>query len=194
MMRKGSVLVFGLIAIVAIGIILIFSGIGTYNKLVAQDEAVQTASSQIDNQLQRRNDLIPNLVETVKGYAAHEEEIFTSIAESRSKLAGAGSMGEKADASQELSGALSRLLVVAENYPELKANENFRQLADELAGTENRIAVARMEYNETARGFNTAIKRFPAVIFSGIFGFERYDYFEASEGAEKPPEVNFQRD
>jgi LemA protein len=190
-MKKGSVVVIGLIAIVAIGIILIFSGIGTYNKLVAQDEKVQTALSQIDNQLQRRNDLIPNLVETVKGYAAHEEEIFTSIAQSRAKLAGAGSMEEKADASQELSGALNRLLVVAENYPELKANENFRQLADELAGTENRIAVARMEYNEAARSFNTEIKRFPTVIFSGIFGFERYDYFEAAEGAEKAPEVKF---
>ena len=103
-------------------------------------------------------------------------------------------MEEKADASQELSGALNRLLVVAENYPELKANENFRQLADELAGTENRIAVARMEYNEAARSFNTEIKRFPTVIFSGIFGFERYDYFEAAEGAEKAPEVNFQKD
>jgi len=193
-MKKGSAVVIGLIVIVAIGIILIFSGIGTYNKLVAQDEKVQTALSQIDNQLQRRNDLIPNLVETVKGYAAHEEEIFTSIAQSRAKLAGAGSMEEKADASQELSGALNRLLVVAENYPELKANENFRQLADELAGTENRIAVARMEYNEAARSFNTEIKRFPTVIFSGIFGFERYDYFEAAEGAEKAPEVNFQKD
>lgn len=190
-MKKGSVLIYGLILVVVIGIILIFSGVGTYNRLVAQDEEVQTALSQIDNQLQRRNDLIPNLVETVKGYASHEEEIFTSIAESRSKLAGAGSMEEKADASQELSGALSRLLVVAENYPELKANENFRQLADELAGTENRIGIARMEYNETVRSFNTAIKRFPAVIFAGIFGFERYDYFEAAEGAEKVPEVKF---
>jgi len=192
--KKGSLLVFGLVAIVAIAIILIFSGISTYNKLVAQDEAVQTALSQIDNQLQRRNDLIPNLVETVKGYAAHEEGIFTSIAESRSKLAGAGSMEEKADASSDLSNALSRLLVVAENYPELKANENFRQLADGLEGTENRIGIARMEYNETVRGYNTAIKRFPTVIFAGIFGFDRYDYFEAAEGAEKAPDVNFQRD
>ncbi len=190
-MKKGSLLIYGLVAIVVIAIVLIFSGIGTYNKLVAQDEEVQTALSQIDNQLQRRNDLIPNLVETVKGYAAHEEEIFTSIAESRSKLAGAGSMGEKADASSDLSNALSRLLVVAENYPELKANENFRQLADGLEGTENRIGIARMEYNNTVRDYNTAIKRFPTVIFAGIFGFDRYDYFEAAEGADKAPEVKF---
>ncbi len=190
-MKKGSVLIFGLIAIVAISIILIVSGITTYNKLVSQNEEVQTALSQIDNQLQRRNDLIPNLVETVKGYAAHEEEIFTSIAESRSKLAGAGTMEEKADASSDLSNALSRLLVVAENYPELKANENFRQLADELAGTENRIGIARMEYNETVKAYNTAIKKFPTVIFAGIFGFERYEYFEADEGAQKAPEVKF---
>lgn len=184
-------MIFGLIAIVAISIILIVSGITTYNKLVSQNEEVQTALSQIDNQLQRRNDLIPNLVETVKGYAAHEEEIFTSIAESRSKLAGAGTMEEKADASSDLSNALSRLLVVAENYPELKANENFRQLADELAGTENRIGIARMEYNETVKAYNTAIKKFPTVIFAGIFGFERYEYFEADEGAQKAPEVKF---
>lgn len=190
-MKKGSVLIFGLIAIVAISIILIVSGITTYNKLVSQNEEVQTALSQIDNQLQRRNDLIPNLVETVKGYAAHEEEIFTSIAESRSKLAGAGTMEEKADASSDLSNALSRLLVVAENYPELKANENFRQLADELAGTENRIGIARMEYNETVKAYNTAIKKFPTVIFAGIFGFERYEYFEADEGAQKAHEVKF---
>ena len=190
-MKKGSVLIFGLIAIVAISIILIVSGITTYNKLVSQNEEVQTALSQIDNQLQRRNDLIPNLVETVKGYASHEEEIFTSIAESRSKLAGAGTMEEKADASSDLSNALSRLLVVAENYPELKANENFRQLADELAGTENRIGITRMEYNETVKAYNTAIKKFPTVIFAGIFGFERYEYFEADEGAQKAPEVKF---
>lgn len=190
-MKKGSVLIFGLIAIVAISIILIISGVSTYNRLVSQNEEVQTALSQIDNQLQRRNDLIPNLVETVKGYASHEEEIFTSIAESRSKLAGAGTMEDKAEASSDLSNALSRLLVVAENYPELKANENFRQLADELAGTENRIGIARMEYNETVKEYNTAIKKFPTVIFAGIFGFERYEYFEADEGAQKAPEVKF---
>ena len=188
-MKKGSILVYGLIAVVAIGVILIFSGIGAYNKLVAQNEGVQTALSQIDNQLQRRNDLIPNLVETVKGYAAHEEEIFTSIAESRAKLAGASSFEDKATASEELSGALSRLLVVAENYPELKANESFRTLTDNLENTENRIAIARMEYNNSAREFNTAIKKFPTVIFAGIFGFDSYDYFEASEGAREVPKV-----
>lgn len=188
-MKRGSLLVFALIAIVVVSIILIFSGISTYNRLVSLDEEVQTALSEIDNQLQRRNDLIPNLVETVKGYAAHEEEIFTSIAESRSRLIGAGTMEEKADASSDLSGALSRLLVVAENYPELKANENFRYLSDELVGTENRITKARMNYNEAVRAYNMAIKRFPGVIFAGIFGFDGYDYFEAAEGAQKVPEV-----
>lgn len=190
-MKKGSGIVIALVIVIAIAVILIFSGIGTYNKLVAQNESVQTALSQIDNQLQRRNDLIPNLVETVKGYAAHEEEIFTSIAESRAKLAGAATVDEKADASSELSGALSRLLVVAENYPDLKANQNFQQLTDELAGTENRLAIARMDYNDEVRAFNTSIKKFPTVIFAGIFGFDSYDYFEADESAREVPKVNF---
>jgi LemA protein len=190
-MKKGSIVIIALVVIVVVAIMLIFSGISTYNNLVAQNEIVQTALSQIDNQLQRRNDLIPNLVETVKGYAAHEEEIFTSIAESRSKLAGASTVEEKANANSELSGALSRLLVIAENYPELKANENFRELTYELSGTENRIAIARMDYNEAARKFNTAIKKFPTVIFAGIFGFESYDYFEADESARNVPEVKF---
>lgn len=187
-MKKGTIILILIIAVLAVVILL---AVSSYNRLVALSEDVETALSQIDNQLQRRNDLIPNLVNTVKGYAAHEEEIFTRIADARSRLIGAGSLEEKAEASEELSGALSRLLAIAENYPELKANENFRQLADELAGTENRIATARRDYNNAARVYNTTIRRFPTVIIANIFGFERYEYFEADESARQAPEVNF---
>jgi len=187
-MKKGTII---LILIIAVLAVVILPAASSYNRLVALSEDVETALSQIDNQLQRRNDLIPNLVNTVKGYAAHEEEIFTRIADARSRLIGAGSLEEKAEASEELSGALSRLLAIAENYPELKANENFRQLADELAGTENRIATARRDYNNAARVYNTTIRRFPTVIIANIFGFERYEYFEADESARQAPEVNF---
>jgi len=187
-MKKGTII---LIIIIAVLAVVILPAVSSYNRLVALSEDVETALSQIDNQLQRRNDLIPNLVNTVKGYAAHEEEIFTRIADARSRLIGAGSLEEKAEASEELSGALSRLLAIAENYPELKANENFRQLADELAGTENRIATARRDYNNAARVYNTTIRRFPTVIIANIFGFERYEYFEADESARQAPEVNF---
>lgn len=187
-MKKGFI---ALIVIGVIVLILIFSGVSAYNGLVAKSENVETELSQIDNQLQRRNDLIPNLVETVKGYAAHEQEIFTNVAEARAKLAGSSSMGERAEASSELTSALGRLIAIAENYPQLKANENFKQLSDELAGTENRIATARMYYNEAARDYNTTIRKFPTVIIANMFGFEKYDYFEASEGAQNVPQVNF---
>lgn len=192
-MKKGSILIIGLVAIVIIAIIFVASGVGTYNRLVSLNEKVKTSLSQIDNQLQRRNDLIPNLVETVKGYAAHEEEVFTKIAESRSKLAGASSIEDRANASSELSGALSRLLVIAENYPELKANENFRQLTDNLEGTENRLAIARMDYNNIAREYNTEIKKFPTVIMARLFGFDEYEYFEADESAREAPKVDFSK-
>lgn len=192
-MRKGSFLVIGLVAIVIIAIIFIMSGVGSYNRLVSLNEKVKTALSQIDNQLQRRNDLIPNVVETVKGYAAHEEEVFTKIAESRSKLAGATSIEDRANASSELSGAISRLLVIAENYPELKANENFQQLMDNLENTENRLAISRMDYNNITREYNTAIKKFPTVIMANLFGFDEYDYFEADEGAREAPKVDFSK-
>lgn len=187
-MKKGMIVI---IVLLVIAVIFVFSSIGSYNGLVSRHEGVETALSQIDNQLQRRNDLIPNLVNTVKGYAQHEEEIFTNVAEARSKLAGAGTVSDRAEADNELSGALSRLLAITENYPDLKANENFRQLADELAGTENRIAVARMNYNDEARGYNTAIRRFPTVILANMFGFEKADYFEAAEGADQVPNVQF---
>lgn len=178
--------------IVGIGIVLVLLFIWVingYNGLVAKNESVQTALSQIDNQLQRRNDLIPNLVETVKKYAAHESEVFTQVAEARSKLAGAATVEDMAQADAEVTSALSRLLAIAENYPELKANQNFIQLQDELAGTENRIAVARRDYNEVARDYNTSIRRFPTNIIAGMFGFERVEYFEASEDARRAPDV-----
>ena len=185
-MKKSAVV---LIVIIVIVLILLFSMVGSYNSLVNKSEAVKTAYSQIDNQLQRRNDLIPNLVATVKRYAEHETEVFTNVAEARSKLAGAATISETAEADAQMTGALSRLLALAERYPDLKANTNFIQLQDELAGTENRIATARRDYNEAARVYNTSIRRFPTNIIANIFGFERVDYFEASEGAREVPDV-----
>lgn len=184
----------GLIIILAIVLIVVFIGgsvVSRYNQLVTLDEQVNMSLSQIDNQLQRRNDLIPNLVETVKGFAAQESEIFNNVAEARSKLIGATGVTDRAEADSELSGSLSRLLAISESYPELKSDANFRQLSDELAGTENRISVARMDYNTTANAYNDVVRKFPMNIFAGVFGFEKVDYFEATEGAENVPSVNF---
>lgn len=187
-MKKGLIII---IAVVVVIMMLAGSVIGRYNSLVTLNEDVQEARSQIDNQLQRRNDLIPNLVETVKGFASQEKEIFQSVSDARSKLIGATGVQEQADADAELSGALSRLLAISEAYPELKSDANFRQLSDELAGTENRIAVARQDYNAVAKNYNSQTKKFPMNIFAGMFGFDPVTYFEASEGAEEVPEVNF---
>ena len=165
--------------------------VGIYNRLVGQNEEVNKAWAQVQNVLQRRADLIPNLVETVKGYASHEKQVFESVAEARSRLAGAASPREAAAANAGLTSALGRLLAIAENYPTLKANENFIRLQDELAGTENRIAVERMRYNEAVRAFNTMIKRFPAKFLAGLFGFGPREYFEAEEGAKEVPKVKF---
>ncbi|RJE48201.1 MULTISPECIES: LemA family protein [unclassified Dehalobacter] len=186
---KKTAIVLGIILI----LIMIMGGslIGSYNSLVTADENVKSKWSQVENQLQRRTDLIPNLVATVKGYAAHENEVFTAIADARSKLAGAQTINEKVAADDELSSALSRLLVIVENYPDLKANQNFIALQDELAGTENRLTIARQDYNEAVQTFNTSIKRFPKNIIAGMFNFESYTYYEAEEGAEKAPVVNF---
>ena len=162
-----------------------------YNQLVGQGESVDAAWSEVDNQLQRRNDLIPNLVATVKGFAEHEEEVLTKVTEARSRVAGGGTPAEKMAASNELSGALARLLVVAEQYPNLKADQNFLRLQDELAGTENRLSVARMRYNEAARGYNTTAKSFPTLITARIFGFKERPYFEAPAGAKEAPKVEF---
>jgi len=179
----------GLGIAVAILLIIAIWAISTYNGLVEKSETVKNYMSQIDNQLQRRNDLIPNLVNTVKNYAAQELEVYTNISNARAKLAGASTVSEKAEADAEISGALARLLVISESYPQLKSNANFIQLQDELAGTENRIANARRDYNKVAQEFNTSIRRFPTSIFARIFGFEQVDYFEASSSAKETPNV-----
>jgi len=183
---------FGPIAII-IGILVILAVmlVPKYNTLVGLEEDVDKSYSQIENQLQRRMDLIPNLVESVKGFAKHEEKVLGDIADARSRLAGANTPEEQATANDELSGALSRLLVVVENYPELKADANFRQLMDELAGTENRIGVARMDYNDTVSEYNRNVRRFPGSLVAGIFGFDEKEYFKAAAGAQEAPKVDF---
>ncbi len=186
---KKSLIVLIVVVVMAVGLVgYVF---GMYNNLVAAEENVNSMWSQVDNQLQRRADLIPNLVETVKGYAAHEQAVFDSVNEARSKLLSAGSVGDAAQANQELTGALGRLLAISEAYPELKADANFRSLQDELAGTENRIAVARMDYNNAVKSYNTKIRRFPTSTVSGMFGFEQKQYFQAEEGAKEVPKVDF---
>ena len=166
--------------------------VGQRNRLVTLEEQVDAAWSEIDNQLQRRSDLIPNLVATVQGIADQEQEVFGQIAEARARLAGAQTVGETAESYGELQGALSRLLVIVENYPVLRSNENFMRLQDELAGTENRIAVARQRYNETVRQFNTRIRLFPTSIVANRLGLEQKEYFEIPESARQVPRVNFE--
>lgn len=164
----------------------------SYNRLVGLREAIDGAWAQVENQLQRRNDLIPNLIEVTKGYAKHEKEIFEAVANARSRLIGAGSSRDEAiAASGELSGALSRLLAIAERYPDLKADQQFARLSDELAGTENRIATERRRYNEVVQEYNTLVKTFPAVITAKALGFDAQKYFEAPEAAKQVPQVKF---
>jgi LemA protein len=162
-----------------------------YNGLVTERESVDKSWAQVENVLQRRGDLIPNLVETVKGYASHEKEVFEKVAEARGRLAGATTPQEASAANAGLTSALGRLLAISENYPDLKANENFIRLQDELAGSENRIATERMRYNETVRVYNTHLKSFPANLIAGFFGFKEKDYFEAEAGAKEVPKVKF---
>jgi LemA protein len=164
----------------------------SYNQLTAQEEAIKGAWGEVQNQLQRRNDLVPNLVETVKGVAAQEKEIFTRIAESRAKLAGARTPEETIAAANEQSSALARLLVIVENYPTLRSNESFNRLMDELSGTENRLAVARKRYNDAILVYNTQRKQFPANITATVFGFSGdYPYYEAPKEATQVPRVDF---
>jgi LemA protein len=174
-----------------IALVVVLFSVSRYNSLVGMSEEVDGAWAQVQNQLQRRADLVPQLVETVKGAAAHEKEIIASVTSARAKLAGARDPKSAAAADQELSSALSRLLVVVEAYPQIKANENFLRLQDELAGTENRIATERKRYNDTVREYNATIKRFPSNLFAGMFGFDARQYFEATAGADRPPPIKF---
>ena len=165
----------------------------SYNRFTGSEEAIKAQWGQVQNQLQRRNDLIPNLVETVKGFAAQEKEIFTSIAASREKLAGARTPEDTMKAANEQSAALARLLVIVENYPQLKSDANFQRLMDELAGTENRISTERMRYNERVQEYNTLRRRFPSNVTAKMFGFKEYTYFEAPPASQQVPKVDFGR-
>ena len=185
----------GLIVLVVLVLIVLWFGntyIGHRNEMVRKNETIKAAWSQVDNVMQRRADLIPNLVETVKGFAAQEQTVFTNIANARAAMAGARTPQEKIAANGQLDSALSRLLVVVENYPQLKSNENFLRLQDELAGTENRIAVERKRYNDAIQDYNTYISLFPNNIVASMSGFTRNDaYFKADEGARQVPKVQF---
>ena len=191
--RMNSMGVIGIaVAILVLGAIFVAMYVrSTYNDLVQMDEGTRTAWSQVENQLQRRYDLIPNYVETVKGYAKQETTIFTEIANARARIGSAQTVPDKIAANNELSGALSRLLVVIENYPQLKSSENFMRLQDELAGTENRIATERMRYNDTVRTYNVRVRQFPTNIVATSFHFEPRPLFEAPAGAKVAPQVRF---
>ncbi|GGB02973.1 LemA family protein [Macrococcus hajekii] len=183
-----------IIAIIAVLAILGSMVMGPYNKLVSLEQDVNNAESNIDTNLQRRLDLIPNLVETVKGYAKHESDVFKNVADARSKLAGAtenGSPAEKAEANAEMTSALGRLIAISEAYPELKADTQFTGLRDELAGTENRIAIARRDYNDKVSEYNKVVKSFPMNLFAGIIGKHEKEYFKADSAAKDAPSVDF---
>lgn len=183
-----------LIAVIAVlGVILLgaVSLVGSYNGLVSMDEDVNGKWAQVENVVKRRADLIPNLVNTVQGFADQESEVLMGVTEARSKIQSAGSPSEYAEANEALTGAISRLNVVVESYPELKSNENFIRLQDELAGTENRIAVERGRYNESVQQYNSKIRKFPTSLMAGMFGFEQKEYFEISESDMENPEVKF---
>jgi LemA protein len=180
---------------VLITIVMVGAGVATsgcsYNTFVGQEEAIKTQWAQVENQLQRRNDLIPNLVETTKGIAQQEQDVFGRIAESRAKMAGATTPEQRIAAANEQSSALARLLVVVENYPQLRSSESFNRLMDELSGTENRISVERMRYNERVQEYNTLRRRFPSNVTASIFGFREHPLFDAPTAAEQVPRVNF---
>lgn len=184
---KTSLIVIGVLLIIFLPLI------GSYNSIIGLEQKVSAAQANIDTQLQRRSDLIPNLVETVKGYAAQEKTIFTDVANARARLAGTQTVTDRANADAELSSALSRLLVIVERYPDLKSNQNFKDLSVALEGTENRIGIARQDYNTAVNNYNTSIRRFPNSIISGMFGFSQKTYYKASQGAQEVPKVNFTR-
>ena len=183
--------------LIALGVVLLMivsSGaclVSRYNSLIEQEEAIAGRWAQVENVLQRRADLIPNLVSTVRGYADHEREVFTRVAEARSELLAARGPAEAAEANEGLTSALGRLMAISEAYPQLRADGSFQRLQDELAGTENRISVERMRYNEAVQAFNTSIRRFPNSLLAGMFGFDAKEYFEADAAAREVPEVSF---
>lgn len=198
-LKKG--LIIGGIVVVLVFLMYSFFA-GNYNKMVTLEENVSTAWSQVENVYQRRMDLIPNLVSTVKGYASHEKDLFTQITEARSKAGGVMNVSDEVlnnpesfarfqEAQANLGAAMQRLLVTVENYPDLKANENFLQLQSQLEGTENRIAVERRKFNQAAKEYNTVVRRFPASMIARMFGFERKAYFKATDGADAAPTVKF---
>jgi len=177
--------------VVAILLVIAMPIIGGYNKMVSLEQGVNVAEGNIDVQLKRRSDLIPNLVQTVKGYASQEKDIFIKVAEARAKLAGATNVADKAQADSELGGAVSRLLVIVEKYPDLQSSQNFRDLTVALEGTENRIGTARQDYNTNVNSYNTTIKKFPTNIIARIFGFGEKPVYKASESAKEVPKVDF---
>jgi len=184
-----------LIVVLVVALILVVAFysffVGNYNKFVKMDVGIKAAWAQVENQLQRRYDLIPNLVETVKGYAKQEKDVLVEVTNARAKVGGAGNIPDKIAANNQLTGALSRLMLVVEKYPDLKSNQNFLKLQDELAGTENRIAVERMRYNETVQVFNEAIRTFPANLLAGMYGFKEAAFFKVDEVAKAAPKVKF---
>ena len=187
-MKKSSI---GIMIVIAIIIILGLILMSNYNSIVSKSEDVDNKFATIDTYLQRRADLIPNLVNTVKGYTEQEQEIVKSITDAREKMVGATRVSEKAEANNELTSALNNLMVIVENYPDLKSSQNFIQLSDELAGTENRIATARRDYNEAVKDYNLKIKKFPTGIIANMFGFETKEYFQATEESQEVPNVQF---
>ncbi|MFH1653276.1 MAG: LemA family protein [Pseudomonadota bacterium] len=182
-----------IVGVIALVVLLVGSScVGRYNNLVALNENVSTAWAQVENVLQRRNDLIPNLVNTVKGYATHEKDVFIQVTEARAKVGQAQTIPQKVEANNQLGAALGRLLLVVERYPELKANQNFLALQDELAGTENRIAVERRRYNEAVKSYNIYVRMFPNNFLASLFGYSRENvYFKADEEAKSVPKVDF---
>ncbi len=187
-MSKKTTIIVAIVAVIAVIALMVISG---YNSLVSKEESVDTAYSNVSVMLERRADLIPNLVNTVKGYMEHETEVIENVTTARENLLGAKNIDEQMEANDQLTASLDALMVVVENYPDLKASENFIQLSDELAGTENRISTARKDYNDEVKSYNTAIKKFPTNILASMFGFEQKEYFEAKESATEVPEVEF---
>jgi len=191
-MKKGLLIALGALAVIVFFVAVVFGSVmKSRNNFVNMDEAIQGQWSQVENQLQRRNDLIPNLVSTVKGYSIHEKDIMENIANARARMAGARTKDDEIDASNQMSSALSRLMVVVENYPNLKADQTFMRLMDELAGTENRLSVERKRYNDLVRDYNAMRRRFPSNMVAGMFNFKEAAFFKVPEEAKAVPKVDF---